>query len=309
MGKVKGLPALVDVIIVCYRSASTLNRLLISFEVHERRRESCLVHVVNNGATDARLSRWSEEKRFRLYQSRKNLGYARAVNGVLKQTSAPYVMLLNPDVYFTMPLVDKMYSLMEAHSQVGILGPKILNEDGSLQGSARSFPSWTTALFGRSSMATRLFPGNALTRANVLDEPLCRRDGCSEVDWVSGACLFVRRKAIEDVGGMDERFFLYWEDADWCRRMWNEGWKVMYWPHVHVVHTGGVSSRQRAVSSAVAFHRSALHYYVKHRPPQQQWLDLLVAWGLGLRLLGVLGLRLLGGSVPDRGHRHGKGLS
>lgn len=283
--------AAVDVIVVCYHSVPFLVRFLDSFEQHEGNRPECLIHVVNNGPADPRLFQWAQSGRIRLYQNSTNLGYARAINKVLASTQAPYALILNPDVLWTMPIVDKMCALMEQEVRVGIIGPKILNEDGTLQGSARSFPTWNTALFGRTTLMTRLFPGNAFSRANVRDEDLSKQGGYASVDWLSGACLFVRRQAIQDVGGMDEGFFLYWEDADWCRRMWAGGWQVIYWPEVSVVHTSGVSSRVRAFGAATAFHRSAWRYFLKHRPRHWQWADPLVAGALGLRLLGVLGIK------------------
>ncbi len=284
---------LVDVIVVAYRSGPALADLLASFELHEGSRGACLVHVVNNGPEEPQLTEWARKGRLQLYQNSWNQGYARAVNRVLASCRGDFTLIVNPDVRWTMPMVESLCRFMKEHEKVGIVGPKILNEDGTLQGSARSFPTWNTALFGRSSFMTRFFPSNALSRANVRDEELAGRGSYASVDWVSGACLFVRRQAVEEVGGMDERFFLYWEDADWCRRMWAAGWQVVYWPKVSVVHTGGVSSRERAFASLTAFHRSAVHYYVKYRSRDLQWADPLVAGALGLRLLGLLGWKMV----------------
>uniref|UniRef100_A0A832EKJ4 Glycosyltransferase family 2 protein n=1 Tax=Desulfacinum infernum TaxID=35837 RepID=A0A832EKJ4_9BACT len=281
----------VDLIVVHFRALPSLAKLLESLEDNEKAFGSYAVHVVNNGHADSLLLRWAQAGRIRLYQNGTNLGFARAVNRVLGATQAPYVMLMNPDTWFISPIMGKMVDFMEAHPRVGILGPRVLNEDGTLQGSARSFPDWTTAFFGRRSLCTRLMPHNRVSRRNVLDRLLCQRTAHAAVDWVSGACMFVRRRAVQDVGGLDEGFFLYWEDADWCRRMWQKGWQVVYWPAVDIVHAGGVSSGQDPWRASVAFHRSALRYYLKHRHRHWAWADGMVAGFLGVRLLSVLGAR------------------
>jgi GT2 family glycosyltransferase len=170
-----------------------------------------------------------------------NMGFSKAANNALKQSTAPYVVLLNPDTYVAHGFFEWVLRYMEENPDVGIIGPKILNRDGSVQGSARSFPTPLTAFFGRNSLLTRWFPNNRVTRQNVLTTG---SDGVSPmgVDWVSGACMVVRKNAIDDVGFMDERFFMYWEDVDWCKRMWHSGWKVVYFPQASIVHYVGGSS-------------------------------------------------------------------
>jgi hypothetical protein len=109
-----------------------------------------------------------------------------------------------------------------------------------------------------------------------------------EVDWVSGACMVVRRKALDDVGLMDERFFMYWEDADWCRRMWHSGWKVVYFPQATVVHYVSVSSRKLLTRSTFEFHRSAYHLFKKYATLSSRFLLPLVIFSLSVRAMTVL---------------------
>ncbi|NVM27039.1 MAG: glycosyltransferase, partial [Desulfobacterales bacterium] len=176
---------------------------------------------------------------------------------------------------------------MEQHPYVGIVGPKILNHDGSVQGSARTFPTPLTGLFGRSSVLTRFFPNNPFTRANILTT---RSDGKTpmEVDWVSGACMVVRRKALDDVGLLDERFFMYWEDADWCRRMWRKGGKVVYFPQASVVHYVGASSGQAPLRSIFEFHKSSYRLFEKYNKAPVWFMKPLAIAGISLHLLYVL---------------------
>jgi len=109
-----------------------------------------------------------------------------------------------------------------------------------------------------------------------------------EVDWVSGACMVVNRKAVEVVGGLDDRFFLYWEDADWCRRMWKSGWKVIYYPKVSVLHFTGVSSQKELFRSVVEFHKSAFRLFEKYERSLVSLLKPLILSGLLARAVIVL---------------------
>lgn len=216
-----------------------------------------------------------------------NLGFARAVNQALAQGNGKYAVLLNPDTRLTSAFFESTFQFMETHPDVGILGPRILNSDGSLQNSARAFPNPLTALFGRTAVLSRLFPDNPLTRRNLVS--LCS-DGKTEMeaDWVSGACMVVRREAIATVGPMDERFFMYWEDADWCRRMWQKGWRVVYFPEVAVFHEVGGSSRNSACRSALEFHKSVYRLFEKYAMPPLSFLKPFVIAGLSLRLSIIL---------------------
>ncbi|VTR65000.1 putative Glycosyltransferase, group 1 family protein [Desulfosarcina cetonica] len=143
------------------------------------------------------------------------------------------------------------------------MGPMVLNANGSVQGSARSFPTPLTSLFGRNSPITKLYPNNSITRSNILtwrsfnNQPV-------EVDWVSGACMVVRRAALETVGGFDERFFLYWEDTDLCRRIKNAGWKIIYFPKIKVTHFVGKSSKYAPYHSIYQFHKSCYYLWSKN---------------------------------------------
>ncbi len=193
----------------------------------------------------------------------RNLGFSRAVNQALKKTTGEYIALLNPDTTIANGFFESSLKFMEVNPRVGILGPRILDQDGGIQDSARTFPTPLTTFFGRSSWFSRHFPNNPITRRNLVNK---RSDGHTpmEVDWVSGACMVVRRKAIQAVGPMDERFFMYWEDADWCRRMWDHGWRVVYYPQASIYHYGGKSSDQNRYRSAVEFHKSAYRLYSKY---------------------------------------------
>ncbi len=255
---------MIDIIIINYNSTNYLINCLRSVDESLK---GCPagIFVQDNASTDGVERVLIEFPNIKLTQNTQNIGFAAAVNQALVQGNNPYVMLLNPDTIVLDGFFKESLDFMKHHAHTGIMGPKVLEEDGKLQNSARSFPTILTAFFGRSSFLSRFFPKNPMTQKNL---PSLESDGSTpmEVDWVSGACMVVKRKAIEDVGGMDNRFFLYWEDADWCRRMWKTGWKVIYYPKVSVRHFTGVSSKKEVLKSVIEFHKSAYRLFEKYEP-------------------------------------------
>jgi len=222
-----------------------------------------------------------------LSKNRYNMGFSKAINNALKKSDSPYILILNPDTYILDGFFESIMRYLEESPDVGIIGPKILDSDGSVQGSARAFPTPLTGLFGRSSLLTKFFPNNPLTRENILT---MKSDGKTpmNVDWVSGASLIVRRRAIEDIGLLDERFFIYWEDADWCKRMWDRGWRVVYFPQASVIHYVGVSSEKVLLRSILEFHKSSYRLFVKYSKFSIWFIKPFVIIGLSLRLCFVL---------------------
>lgn len=284
--------SLIDIIIVNYNSTDHLLRCLRSiFDAAQGM--DLTVYIRDNHSRDDVDRVRRAFPRVSVKKNETNLGFARAVNQALKDSSSPYVLILNPDTLVNEGFFEKALEYMDTHEETGVMGPKILDSDGTIQGSARLFPNLMTALFGRKSLLTKIFPGNPVTRENILTG---RSDGITamEVDWVSGACMVVRRKAIEDVGLMDPRFFMYWEDADWCRRMWLSGWRVVYFPQPSVIHYVGVSSGKNVVRSVVAFHRSIYRLFKKHTKKPHIFLTPVVYWGLVYRLLFALAFQSVG---------------
>jgi len=251
-----------DILIVNYKSTDVLVKCLDSI-FNTNGDIAVKVFVCDNNSHDGVDAILHKFPQVDLVKSRCNNGFARGVNCLLEKGRAPYVMLLNPDTIVFKDMFEKSLNYMDANQDVGIMGPRVVNINGSTQGSARSFPTLHTALFGRSSLLTRLFPNNRFSRANILT---LGSDGKKliEVDWVSGSCMIVRRKAMKDIGAMDERFFMYWEDADWCKRMWLQGWKVVYNPSVSIMHYVGASSSKSIFRSVFSFHRSTYKFFKKY---------------------------------------------
>jgi len=279
-------PTLLDIIIVNYNSTDRLLTCLSS--IYQSLQDlSAKVLVVDNASSDGIERIQTKFPGVCLIENTTNMGFAKAVNQGIRQGSSPTAVLLNPDTSISEDFFKLAVEYMEQHPDVGILGPKILDPDGSIQGSARSFPTPLTAIFGRTSFMTRLFPNNPISRQNILT--INSDKTVRSVDWVSGACMVVSRKAIDVVGLMDECFFMYFEDADWCKRMWEEGWKVMYNPGISITHHVGTSSKKNFVKSSLEFHRSAFNFYKKHNSRLTFFFVLpLLVGGLTLRFLLTL---------------------
>ncbi len=199
----------------------------------------------------------------RLVRSGENLGLTRAWNRVLPGTSGELVVLLNPDTVVEKDFFERIGAFFAVEPSAGVAGPRILDADGELQLSARREISLVSGLLGRTSLLTRLFPKSSFVKGQfpALDE-ISRP---ARVDWVSGACMVVRREALNRISPLDERFFLYFEDADLCRRVREAGWSVFYLPDVEVLHQTGGSSRSRP-RAIWLLHKSAFLYHRKHGP-------------------------------------------
>jgi GT2 family glycosyltransferase len=196
-----------------------------------------------------------------LLASGENLGYTGGNNLGIRASHGRYVLILNPDTEVIGAALPTMVAYLDEHADVGVLGPQLLWPDGTVQSSRRRFPNLTTALV-ESTFLQKWFPDLAvLRRYYVLDRP---DDAVSEVGWVSGACMLVRRAAIDVVGLLDDGYFMYSEEMDWQKRMQGAGWRVVYVPLAQVVHHEGKSSEQMVALRHSRFARSRARYFAKH---------------------------------------------
>lgn len=218
--------------------------------------------VVDNGSTDASVAMLREEFPFiHLIGNEENVGFIRGSNQGIRVSRGRYVLLLNPDTEVMGDALPTMMDYMEGHPQVGALGPQLRYPDGSVQSSRRRFPTLTTA-FLESTILQQWFPHNrVLDHYYVNDQP---DDALQEVDWVVGACILLRREAIEQVGLLDESAFMYSDELDWCRRAKSAGWRVVYLPTAQVIHHEGKSSEQAVAAHHIHFQRAKIHYFRKH---------------------------------------------
>jgi N-acetylglucosaminyl-diphospho-decaprenol L-rhamnosyltransferase len=251
------------VVVVNYNGGTLLARCLRSILEFA---PGARVVVVDNASTDG-----SDDvaaafgKTVRLVRNERNGGFAAAVNlGVaLTGHDDEFVMFLNPDSWLLPGAADHLAAVLTEHPDCAIAAPTMFDERGRPERNLRGDPTLLTGLFGRSSLFTRLFPRSSLARRNVRTD-LAKNEAGALVDWVSGACMMVRRAAFQEMGGFDERFFLYWEDADLCRRLRELGHTIRYAPAAQVGHRAGTCSESAKVLSVRAFHRSVYIYYARH---------------------------------------------
>ena len=189
-----------------------------------------------------------------------NVGFPKGNNLGLAQANSRYLLLLNPDTEIQGDALATMGEYMEHHPHCGALGPQLLNPDGTVQSSRRRFPSLMTAFF-ESTWLQNVAPQKLLRDYYVLDV----NDGeTAVVDWVTGACLLTRREVYEQVGGLDEGYFMYSEELDWCRRIKDAGWEVAYLPTAQVMHHVGKSSEQAITHRHINYQRAKLRYFYKY---------------------------------------------
>lgn len=227
------------------------------------------------------------EKEFpwvRLIKSPANIGFSAGHNRAASCSKGHFLFVLNSDTYVHPGALKKIIDYMKEHPDTAILGPKLLNPNGTLQYSCRRFPTPMAALF-RNTPLGKLFPRNPYLREYLMQD--WSHDEIREVDWVSGAAMCVRREAWEKLKGFDEQFFMYMEDVDICFRAWQMGMRVVYFPQAVVTHAIGRSTDRVANKMIRLFHKSMLGFYKKNYLPKVPlWLRPFAVMGASLLLFG-----------------------
>lgn len=222
------------------------------------------VIVVDSASTDGSAEMVAREfPEVKLIASPDNLGYARGNNLGMAASLGRHLLILNPDTEIAGDALSLMLAYMEAHPQVGVLGPQMLYPDRTVQSTRRRFPTLATGFF-ESTWLQPLAPRRLLDRYFARDLP---DDAIGEVDWLVGAALLVRRAAFEQVGGLDEGFFMYSEELDWLRRMRAADWRVVYFAPARVIHHEAKSSAQVPAATHIRFNTSKVRYFRKYHGP------------------------------------------
>jgi N-acetylglucosaminyl-diphospho-decaprenol L-rhamnosyltransferase len=247
----------VDVVVVAYNSGAHLRTCVEPLT----RCRGITVLVVDNASTDGSLAEIADLP-LSLLAQRENLGFSRACNVGWRAGTSPFVLFLNPDAEVDCESVALLASVLESHADVGIVGPRIVNADQSLCFSQRRFPTLRST-FSQALFLQRVFPAQPWSD-EVIRQPTAY-DGAQEVEWLSGACLLVRRELLERIGGWDEAFFLYSEDTELCRASWANGFRVRYEPAAVARHAGGASAPRSGLLAMLA--RSRIAYARKNYPP------------------------------------------
>ena len=239
--------------------------LEICLESLEQAKVGCSLEViiVDNASTDG--SPEMVRCKFpgmKLIQNQENLGFAIGNNIGIKASSGRYVCLLNSDIKLLNMCLQGLYDYMERSPDIGILGPKIMNADLTHQSSCRRFPGLWNNFCSAVGLASVFKQVSAFSGEHML---YFHGDSVLDVDVLVGCFWFVRREAMSQFGVLDEDFFMYAEDVDWCKRCWRTGWRVVFFPDVQAIHyRGGSSIKQDPIWVALTQQRSILHYWKKH---------------------------------------------
>jgi N-acetylglucosaminyl-diphospho-decaprenol L-rhamnosyltransferase len=242
----------VSAVVVTYNALPWIERCLESVRGLE-------TVVVDNGSTDGTVELVRDRFPDARLVQQENRGLAAGWNRGIAEATGDWFLILNADAWLLGDAIERLVEFGQQHPRAAVVGPRLLNQDGSLQRSVRGFPTlWRLAteyLFLR-----KLAPGSRALNAFYAggfghDEP-------RECDWVMGSCLLIRRTAVEDVGPLDESFFLFSEETDWCYRARQAGWQVWFFPGAECVHVGGAAHGGRLFRENV---RSHLRFLAKHR--------------------------------------------
>ena len=249
------------IVIVSYNCRQALQTCLLTLTSGG---DSPPILIVDNASTDGTTEMIARDfPTIQLLQNTKNHGFAAGCNQGIRACASDFILLLNPDTMLRPATLRKLTDTMRAHPDIGACGPRVLNTDGTLQPSCRRFPTLGAMVCDELGLG-RLFPHSrrlAKYRMNGW-----HHDETRQVDQLMGSCLLLRRAALEHIGLLDERFFLYFEEVDLCQRLYQTGWRVVFVADVTVTHLGGESSKTDPRNSLGHRYSSLFAFYRKHYP-------------------------------------------
>lgn len=255
------------VVVVEYFSRPHLDALVKSLHAFEP--ELPVLVSSNSGYDFSNQKQMAQEfPQLQWLHNGRNLGYAGAVNRALGKVATPYAVIFNPDVEIVEVFAEKVHMIFEANPRLAIFGPQVHDGNGSATFSFRRFypPSYVFSRY------LGIVPGKTKDKiSNYYLMASAARDQFTYADWVSGGAMFVRMAAVKAAGGMDERYFLYMEDVDWCRLFWSKGWRVAYHPEIKVIHRAQHQNTRGGLWHALS--PATRHHFMSY-------LKYLMKWGL-----------------------------
>jgi GT2 family glycosyltransferase len=287
----------VSIVIVNWKTPDLLARCLDSIAT-DKNHQDFEIFVVDNNSGDQSVPMLKERYGYvHLIENTDNLGFSKGCNQAIPLAKGDYILLLNPDAVVVESAISTMAEFLDENPKTGAVGPKVLNPDGSLQlACRRAFPS-VSASFFRLTYLSLLFPKHpAIAKYNLTSaDP----DKLLEVDALSGSAMMVRRQAVDKIGLLDEDIFMFGEDIDWCWRIKEAGWNVMYIPTAVVYHIHGAASRKRPVGTTINLHKGMEVFYRKHLA-KNYWpvFNLLVYAAIWMRAAVFIVVNLLRGFLP-----------
>jgi GT2 family glycosyltransferase len=289
-----------SIVILCWNDSKVISDCLRSIYQATRSIEFEVI-VSDNGSTDGSLELIRRDyPQVHVIENPGNLGFARGNNAGIAKSRGKYVLILNPDTIVHDHALEKLVAFAERHLKAGAFGCRVLNRDGSYQGSARPFPTilrdWIAALYMR--------PLGYLSDWFISDKYV-GWNGNSEriIDWQSGCCVMFRSSVLKALGGFDSQFFYHFEEVDLCRRVWNAGYAIVYTPEATITHLGGHSVNRFPLRFALEKYRSRYRYFYKHFGPggARRCRHTVLAW-IRIRQLGwsVSGVLSPPGALTER---------
>lgn len=251
----------ISVIIVSWNAKEYLMQCIASISVNKCAHQIEII-VVDNGSTDGSPEFVAQKyPHVHLIRKRENLGFAKANNIGISASTGEYLCFVNSDAEVLPGCIDNLVEYCEEHQDVGLVGPRIIGGDGRLQRSCRGFPSIWNVLcraLALDSMfpSLKIFTGYSLTSWS--------HNSLREVDIITGCFWLSHKKALDDVGVLDESFFIYGEDKDWCKRFWSAGWPVVFVPTAEAIHYGGGSSSNAPIRFFIEKQKANFYYWGKH---------------------------------------------
>lgn len=259
----KGLEMDLSIIIVNYNTKELTLQCLESIYEFNTRISSFEIFVVDNNSTDGSVKAIKQQfKNVILIENRDNVGFSKANNQAIKQAKGEYVLLLNSDTIIKENTLSVMLQYMQQNHSVGAAGCEVLLPDGKLDKAChRGFPTPSASFYYMLGLAKK-YPNNP--KFNEYHKSYYNMRKIHEIDCLVGAFMIVRAETIQQVGMLDEKFFMYGEDIDWCYRIKEAGWKIIYNPTVSIIHYKGASSRRKPVKIVYEFHRAMFLFHKKH---------------------------------------------
>lgn len=251
----------ISVIIVGWNARHYLELCLESLRTAPPRRSTEIIVVDNasvDGSADMIAARFPEVK---VIRNAENVGFAKGNNIAIRQCTGRYIALVNPDVQVLPGCLDALADFLDENPQVGNVGPRVLNPDMSMQSTCRHFPNLWNNLCLATGLATAFRNSRLFSGEHMHYFP---HDKTIPVDVLVGCFWMMRRETVDAVGLLDEEFWVYGEDLDWCKRCWKAGWKVMFYPGGRAIHDRGKITAGYPERFAVAQQRSVLYYWKKH---------------------------------------------
>jgi len=289
-----------SIVIVTFNDRENLRRCLNSIK-ESAGNLSLQVIIYDNSSSDGTLAMLKEFPGIKVIEGPDNIGVPRALNRAARLAEAPLLLSLDSDTIVSHGALTRLIAFMVSREDVAVAGARLYYENGQLQASARRFPAAINGIFGRHSLLTRWFPENPISRKYLMNwmddavEPFFP-------EWVSAACMVIRKTAFDALGGFDERFFLYWSDADFCYRAGKAGHKIACVPGAKVIHCEQYKPRGRKNPRMILdFHKGVYKFYSMHSASDafhpMRWIAF---FGLSLRC----GLLLLLNQLKEKSGKY-----